>query len=583
MAFKMTSLPNASISIEMRRKTVKYRNSIAALLVAIPLFAVIPLFAAITSSAGPRQAAPPPALTKLVLPYTVMMALPDGRLIGVFTSGPDVFGRYSSDGGRTWTPHEKLCTLPKDAGIWACHNVVVDRMGELHLILTNDDKTTGKGGETHYDIWHAGSTNRRRSWKLPTLLRRGYHGSMLSAIALKSGRLILPICYLTKRTWAKRGEGFDAYTWMGTFSSGVLYSSDYGDTWQESDIEIKVPTPYIGADGIIEPIALELKDGRVWLLLRTQLGRLFESFSKDGSVWTKPRPTSIISSDSPPSLTRLKDGRVVLLWNNALRFAYAQGGRHIMHGAISEDDGKTWRGYREVASNPFINEPPPSSGDHGVSYIIPVATKDGEIIAPVSVGGPEGVLLMRFNPEWLCETSRKSDFSGGAEGWHSFGTRGVEVVSNPDKTDARALQIRKPESDWPSAAVWNFPNGKNGRLKMRLKLNPGFQGARIGLTDHFSVPFDPEDSVYNLFNLSIGPEGKLKGGEIRPGEWHTVQLDWNCAKLECKVSVDGRPVETLPMQRRTAGVNYLRLTSTAEDTDTAGMLIESVEASTSPG
>src|SRR5205085_11906505 len=143
------------------------------------------------------------------------------------------------------------------------------------------------------------------------LLHTGYHGSMLSVIVLKSGRIVLPICYLTKRTWAKRGEGFDAFTWMGTFSSGILYSDD-GDTWKESAIEFKTPTPYLGADGIMQPIALELKDGRVWLLLRTQMGRLFESFSRDGSVWTKPQPTSILSSDSPASLTRMNDGRIVL-------------------------------------------------------------------------------------------------------------------------------------------------------------------------------------------------------------------------------------------------------------------------------
>ena len=189
--------------------------------------------------------------------------------------------------------------------------------------------------------------------------------------------------------------------------------------------------------------------------------------------------------------------------------------------------------------------------------------------------------LMRFNPEWLYETSRKTDFSSGAEGWISFGTKGVEVVENPEKPGARALRLRKPDADWPAAAVWNFPNGIRGRLQIRLKLNPGFGGARIGLTDHFSVAFDPEDQYHNLFNLSIGPEGKLKQSEIAPGQWHTLELDWNIAKQECRVLIDGRLAETLPMQRQTAGVNYLRLCSTVEEIDTAGLLIENVDASIS--
>ena len=232
-----------------------------------------------------------------------------------------------------------------------------------------------------------------------------------------------------------------------------------------------------------------------------------------------------------------------------------------------------------MARNPFIDEPPPPNGDHGVSYTLPVLTNDGDIITPLSVGGTGGLWLMRFNPEWLYETGRKTDFSSGAEGWSTFGTKGVEVVANPDKPGRRALQLRKPEADWPSAAVWNFPNGMNGRLRIRLKVNPGFAGTRIGLTDHFSVPFDPEDQNYNLFNLSIGPKGKIGRDAMTVAQWHTLDLNWSVAKDECRVFVDGRHVDTLPLQRRTAGVNYLRLSSIVEGIDLAGLLIESVDAS----
>jgi hypothetical protein len=561
---------------------MNHRKLSAALLMALALF--VPM--ALHSMGATKKSVSPPALSRMP-DYKVMTRLPDGRLVGVAdrtgANGLEATASYSSDGGRTWSTAESLFTYPKGMGGWGLHNLVADAKGELHLIYTNDANTAGKGlYEMHFDVYHIGSTNGRKSWKPPVLIKKGYYGSMLSVIVLKSGRIVLPVCYLTPRVWSNRGKGFDAFTDMGRFESSVVYSDDGGDSWKQSAIQLKVPSPYIGADGMIEPITMELKDGRVWLLVRTQLGRLFESFSQDGSVWTKPTPTSILSSDSPPSLTRLKDGRVVLLWNNSQRFAYAQGGRHVLHAAISNDDGRTWRGYREVAHNPYLNDPPPPSGDHGVAYTLPVLTNDGEIITPLSVGGTGGMWLLRFNPEWLEQTSQKMDFSAGAEGWHSFGTRGVEVVSNPDKPGAKALQIRKPEADWPSAAIWNFPNGKSGRLKMRVKLNPGSGGARIGLTDHFSVPFDPEERYYNLFNLNIPSDGKLQHGEITPGEWHAIEFDWNCAKLECKVSVDSRPAETIPMQRRTAGVNYLRITSTADTTDTAGMLIESVEASVSP-
>jgi hypothetical protein len=121
----------------------------------------------------------------------------------------------------------------------------------------------------------------------------------------------------------------------------------------------------------------------------------------------------------------------------------------------------------------------------------------------------------------------------------------------------------------------------NGRLQIRLKLKSGFAGVRIGLTDHFSVPIDPEDQCHNLVNLPIGPEGKLGQSALESAHWHTLELRWNFTKQECCILVDSHPVETLPMQRRTSGVNYVRLSSTADPTDLAGLLIESVDASVS--
>src|SRR5689334_10466071 len=227
-----------------------------------------------------------PTMTKLD-GVMVFGALPDKRLIAVIDEGgpsdPKVVARYSTDGGRTWGAKEALTSLPRDAGNWSLHNVLVDHEGELHLFYQTDAKTAGKGlYEMRYDIYHVGSENGRKHWNEPVLIRKGYNGSMLSVIQLKSGRIVLPFTYLTKRVWSDRGKGFDAFTDMGRFSSGVFYSDDDGKSWNQSEIELKIPSPYIGADGIVEPIALELSDGRVWLLLRTQLGRFFQSFSPDG-------------------------------------------------------------------------------------------------------------------------------------------------------------------------------------------------------------------------------------------------------------------------------------------------------------
>ncbi|HZP83071.1 MAG TPA: hypothetical protein VFB21_15630, partial [Chthonomonadaceae bacterium] len=132
-------------------------------------------------------------------------------------------------------------------------------------------------------------------------------------------------------------------------------------------------------------------------------------------------------------------------------------------------------------------------------------------------------------------------------------------------------------------AVWNFPAGVSGTLKLRLQLQPGFAGALIGLTDHFSVPFDDLDRFNNLFNCELGANGALPGGgALVPGRWHDLAFRWDGRKRTCRLLVDGRPVAMLPQSRDSLGVCYLRIRSTALQTDPAGLLIERVEAKVSP-
>ncbi len=150
-------------------------------------------------------------------------------------------------------------------------------------------------------------------------------------------------------------------------------------------------------------------------------------------------------------------------------------------------------------------------------------------------------------------------------------------MAHPDQPDAKALQIRKPDADWPSGAVWNFPASADGSLRLRIKFQPGHGGVLIGLTDHFSTPFDDQDELYNLYNLKIDAQGRIgSGGVLTAGKWHDLELAWNTNAQECLVRVDGRQVGLIRQSRISGRVNYLRLHPTAIYTDAAGFLIESV-------
>jgi len=528
-----------------------------------------------------------------------MVRLSDKKLMGCFLQGFEggqrVVARYSDGNGQHWTNPQPLMVLPRLEGHWIGLDVLVDSDKMVHFFLLQewtdrqklapggrrvsmvDTDGTAVTGSRRIDIWHSKGTGVNDDWRVPRKIWEGYTGSLNSVVQLKSGRIVLPFSYATNRTWKNRGEGFDAFTFMGDFSSTVLFSDDLGETWNLSPSELKVATPNLGTYGAIEPVVLELKDGRVWMLIRTQQGRLYGSYSRDGAEWSVPQPTEILSSDSPVGVVRFKNDSIVLVWNSCLRYPYAYGGRHVLHAAISSDEGKTWSGFREIARDPHRDEPPPAGGDHGTGYPYLVVANENRILLTTGQGKGR-VLIVGFDPAWLYAATQQDDFSEGLDQWSVFGTQEVRLVPDPDGSGRQVLSVRKPKAAWPAGAVWNFPMTSSGELRLQLRLNPGFRGALIGITDHYSVPFDELDEFHNMFNLRIGDQhSKEQSIELPTNRWCSIDLYWDIALRFCKVKVNGQEFVRLPLLHQSSGVNYLRLRSIPGTMDVAGFLVESVE------
>jgi hypothetical protein len=218
-----------------------------------------------------------------------------------------------------------------------------------------------------------------------------------------------------------------------------------------------------------------------------------------------------------------------------------------------------------------------------VSYPFAAVTPEGKIVFGLWVSTGEGRDLYRLDPDWLEQTGQRDDFANGLDGWSAFGTRGVEVIPNPERSGDGVLRVRRTDADWPVAAVWNFPVGVTGSLNARVRIEPEFAGAAIGLTDHYSVPFDEQDTLHNLFNLTLDREGRLAGsGLLEVGRWHDLTLSWDCEQRVCHVRLDGARVSSVRQTRASHGACYLRLHSTAQSVDPPGGLeIDYVEVNVS--
>jgi predicted neuraminidase len=512
--------------------------------------------------------------------------LPDGTIATYFIDheGPglaatptqqNIYACYSTDEGRTWSSPESLLELPTEAGGFGYFVVLVDRDGEVHFFMLCDAGTgvvrtrpSKAGGppvepinQQRLDVWHVKSTDARSAWTAPRQIWQGRAGDLQSVTQLASGRIILPVCYFVDRNWSNRGEGLAEFTYTGQFDTTVLYSEDFGESWKKSSSVLRTITPDLASYGAVEPVVLELADGRVWMLLRTQLGRFYESFSDDGEEWTAPRPTRITSSDSPAALLRLPDRRILMFWNNCQRHPYAQGSRHVLHAALSADEGATWIGCREILRDPSRDEPPPPNGDHGVSYPFAAAHPNGNVFYSLWVQTGNGRSLELLDPAWLDETTARDDFSNGLNAWSTFGTRGASVTDDPSHQHKRVLSLIKEESSWPTAAVWNFPKGRQGRIRTTVLLQDGAPALSIEVSDHFSPPADDQSCLHSVFHADItnAPEPSLEQTQVAPDKWIDVEFSWNCTEGVGKLLVNGDLERSLQQQHVSPGPSYLRL------------------------
>ncbi len=259
-----------------------------------------------------------------------LIELKDGRLLLAYScwtkqTGHDdapaeIRATTSADGGWTWSPDVVL--TPNDA---------MNVMSVSFLRLASGEILYAFGrrhSNARMLFYCRHSRDEGKTWgpeRLMTPLTRYQGMNNDHVVQLKSGRLLAPFFLCRGYTWKK-----DFY-----FYNVVYYSDDDGRLWQTYGQFVDVPESKRGAD---EPGVVELNDGRILMIIRTDTGKIYRSFSTDqGLRWSKPEPTSLRSPSSPASIERIpKTGDLLLIWNDS------PGPRAPLTCAISKDEGKTW-------------------------------------------------------------------------------------------------------------------------------------------------------------------------------------------------------------------------------------------------
>lgn len=167
------------------------------------------------------------------------------------------------------------------------------------------------------------------------------------------------------------------------FVCTCFISDDRGKTWKQS----KGSVDY-AKRGAMEPEVLELKDGKVLMIFRTQSGHIGSSLSSDkGDTWSKPVSWGVRAPEAPATLRRIPStGDLLLIWNDNFEPGAGHSGKRTpLTAAISDDEGKTWKFKKNLETDP----------DHTYSYIS-LSFYRGRAIMSYYVGDENRMISSRF-------------------------------------------------------------------------------------------------------------------------------------------------------------------------------------------
>lgn len=283
------------------------------------------------------------------LPLGPFVRLKDNSLLGIDDSQVIV----SRDEGATWE-RRPLFGHGQNLKVGTERSLIRTAKGTLILVFMNmadykwgwNRATSLPEPGTHLTVWAIRSLDEGKTWIDAQEIYDGYCGDIHDMIETRDGHVVAPVQELLHED--------------GRHALRPLFSTDEGKTWRRSNLlDIGGRGTH---DGLIEGTLAERRDGTLWMLCRTNLGRFWSAFSNDhGEHWRALEPSNIPASSAPGTFCRLASGRLLLVWNRSApdgssepppetvrpgdrQWAEApcSNYRAELSVALSSDDGKTW-------------------------------------------------------------------------------------------------------------------------------------------------------------------------------------------------------------------------------------------------
>ncbi|MGH9351615.1 MAG: sialidase family protein [Terriglobia bacterium] len=328
-----------------------------------------------------------------------LLALPNGSLLCFWfagtwegNSGVSIVMSRLDHGSDRWTLPVVLSHHPG----WSDQNPVPFWAPDGRLWLFHTSQKAGMG-ETTAVVYELTSKDQGNHWTQPKLLFAAPGSFIRQHLVIFHHEWLFPAYYS-----ASKGTVNEQYD-----HSIVKVSKDDGKTW----IECGVP----GSGGLIQMDIVQLLPPNLIAFFRSKYADwIYKSSSTDGCHWTTPVSTQLPNNDSSIQAARLKDGHLVIAFNNAqaatTRGLPRSAPRKILSVALSIDDGKTWPWVRDVRAG---DEPPPFRPGERSEYSYPsiIQAPDG-MIQMTYTFRRETIKYMSFPEQWIKQGTTEGVFKG---------------------------------------------------------------------------------------------------------------------------------------------------------------------------
>lgn len=288
-----------------------------------------------------------------------IVELRDGRLLLAYSQfyGPPyrwdldddfwvarISGKTSKDLGRTWSDDFIIQENNAEVNTMSA-SLLRLRSGEIALFYM---KTHSFVGNNSVKMYMRKSFDEGKSWEDEVCITPNLEMAAANdrALQLSSGRILLPTMLIVEGKPDPSGV-----SWPTRILATCLYSDDNGETWHETEGRVDAPRR-----GAMEPAMVELKNGRLLMIMRTQMGRVYKAYSEDqGEHWTRSEPMPLVAPESCPHTKRIPNtGDLLVVFNHNYQLGADHcGRRNPLSSAISKDEGDTWENIKNIEELPY--------------------------------------------------------------------------------------------------------------------------------------------------------------------------------------------------------------------------------------